>query len=106
MLNFAGNLQSRLLGDNDVEVVVEQLSNDAEILNLSLQDKLNVLLQKDGSSIAVKGQDSFKSEFTLLMNSGQRTRNIQKLYIAIISFKQISTDVARVFRSVRISVQN
>ncbi|KAL3853481.1 hypothetical protein ACJMK2_017017 [Sinanodonta woodiana] len=57
-LNLAGNLPSRLFGAKDVEGVVIQLSNDAESVNLSLQDKLNLLLQKDGSSIAVGGQIS------------------------------------------------
>jgi hypothetical protein len=99
-LNFAGNLASRLFGVNDVEDVVEQSSNDAESVNLSLQDELNLLLQKDGLSIAVGGQDSFKwlkSEFTLFRNSGQRTENLQKLYNAILSIKPTSTDVERVF---------
>jgi len=108
-LNFAGNLESRLFGVNDVEHVVEQSSNDAESVNLSLQDELNLLLHKDGSSIAVGGQDSFKwlkSEFILFRNSGQRTENLQKLYNAILSIKPTSTDVERVFLSVRISVQN
>ncbi|KAL3875788.1 hypothetical protein ACJMK2_033705 [Sinanodonta woodiana] len=59
-LNFAGNLPSRLFGDNDVEDVIKHSSNDAESMNLSLQDKLNLLLHKDGLSIAVEGQDSFK----------------------------------------------
>ncbi|KAL3837052.1 hypothetical protein ACJMK2_022439 [Sinanodonta woodiana] len=57
-LHFAGNLPSRLFEDNDVEDVVEQSSNNAESVNLSLQDKLKVLLQKDGSSIAVGRHDS------------------------------------------------
>ena len=100
MLNFAGHLASRLFRVNDVEHVVEQSSNDAESVNLSLHDELNLLLQKDGSSIAVGGQDSFKwlkSEFTLFRNSGQRTENLQKLYNAILSIKPTSTDAERVF---------
>ena len=95
-LNFTGNLASRLFGVNNVEHVVEQSSNDAESVNLTLQDELNLLLQKDGSPIAVGGQDSFKwlkSEFTLFRNSGQRTENLQKLY----NIKPTSTDVERVF---------
>ncbi|KAL3853627.1 hypothetical protein ACJMK2_017158 [Sinanodonta woodiana] len=59
-LNFAGNLPSRLFGDNDVDDVAEQSSTDAENVNLSLQDEFKLLLQKDISSIAVGGKDSFK----------------------------------------------
>ncbi|KAL3855089.1 hypothetical protein ACJMK2_014319, partial [Sinanodonta woodiana] len=50
-LHFAGNLASRIFGDKDVEDVVDQSSNYAESVNLSLQDELNLLLQKD----AVRG---------------------------------------------------
>ncbi|KAL3878664.1 hypothetical protein ACJMK2_030995, partial [Sinanodonta woodiana] len=85
-LNFAGNLTSHLFGDNDVEDVIEQSLNDAESVSFSLQDKLNVSLQKDGPPIAVGGQDSFKwmkAKFTLFSNPGQRIENRQILYIAI-----------------------
>ncbi|KAL3890495.1 hypothetical protein ACJMK2_002777, partial [Sinanodonta woodiana] len=84
MLYFTGNVASRIFEDNNVDVVEPSL-NVAESVNLSLHDELNMLLQKDGSSIAVGGQDSFKwinSEFTLFGNSGQRTENLQKLFSA------------------------
>ncbi|KAL3859778.1 hypothetical protein ACJMK2_009972 [Sinanodonta woodiana] len=72
-INFTENLPSHLFGDNDVEDVIEQSSNDAESVNFSLQDELNLLPLKDGSSVAVGRQNSFKwlkSEFMLFMNSG------------------------------------
>ena len=59
-LNFTENLVSHLFGYNDVEDVVEQSSNDAESVNLSLQDKLNLLLRKDKSSVAIGGQDRYQ----------------------------------------------
>ncbi|KAL3842129.1 hypothetical protein ACJMK2_020177 [Sinanodonta woodiana] len=39
MLNFAENLTSGVFGDNDVEDIIKQSSNDVKSLNLSLQDE-------------------------------------------------------------------
>lgn len=97
-LTFAGNLVSRLFGVNDENEVIQLPQIIPENVNLSLQDELNMLLQKEESTILI-GSDFkwLKSESTLFKNTGQRTENLQKLYNAIQSIKPTSTDVERVF---------
>ncbi|KAL3861689.1 hypothetical protein ACJMK2_007713 [Sinanodonta woodiana] len=103
------DVMSLLRSLNDVENFIEQLSNDAKSVNLSLQDELNLLLQKDGSTIAVGGQDSFNGsspKSQLFRNSGQRNEKVQKLNNAILYIKPTSLHTESFFGSVRISVQN
>jgi len=97
-LTFAGNLVSRLFGVNDENEVIQLPQIIPENANLSLQDELNMLLQKEESTILI-GSDFkwLKSESTLFKNTGQRTENLQKLYNAIQSIKPTSNDVERVF---------
>lgn len=95
---YAGELANRLFGVHE-EQVPETTVNNEEPLNMSLQDELNILLEKNSSALS-SGVDPFKwlkSEFTLFKNTGQRTENLQKLYDAILSIRPTSTDVERVF---------
>lgn len=98
-INFAGMLASRLFGVNDVEIIETTADNSTSEI-LTLQEELNVLLQKNESPAVAPGQDNFKwlkAEFTLFKNTGQRTENLQKLFDAILTIKPTSTDVERVF---------
>lgn len=98
-INFAGMLASRLFGVNDVEII-ETTADNSIIEILTLQEELNVLLQKNESPAVAPGHDNFKwlkAEFTLFKNTGQRTENLQKLFEAILTIKPTSTDVERVF---------
>ena len=101
---FAGNLASRLFGvSDDVEdEAAKESPNIDENENLTLQDELNMLLQKEELSSAQFGRSDtdfkwLKSEFMLFKNTGKRTENLQKLYDALLCIKPTSTDVERVF---------
>ena len=103
-ITFAGNLASRLFGvSDDVEdEAAKESPNIDENENLTLQDELNMLLQKEELSSAQFGRSDtdfkwLKSEFMLFKNTGKRKENLQKLYDALLCIKPTSTDVERVF---------
>lgn len=58
-INFAGMLASRLFGVNDVEIIETTADNSTSEI-LTLQEELNVLLQKNESPAVAPGQDNFK----------------------------------------------
>ncbi len=103
VINFAGDLASRLFGIEEESLSAAANSNVVSTSNipiLSMQEELNLLLQKDETENFAVGNDKFKwlkTEFVLFKNSGQRTENLQKIYNSLLSIRPTSTDVERVF---------
>lgn len=100
-LKFAANLSSRLFGITLTEGSTEEENKEVNNEHLSLQEELNLILQKDESPKLPLGEGSefrwLKAEFALFRKTGQRTENLQKLFSAMLCLKPTSTDVERVF---------